>query len=174
MDNKRKNFYIFLDIDGVLWDWNWRLDAIDKGKIKNRLFVSEFNPKSMEALNFLIEEMNKTHNTKVVISSTWRGNLELADEVLRANNINYDDELLATKISGTPAKRGEEILEFLNTHESGDFIILDDESFDFKNHFSPDKIIKTSLYDKSLSMEHINKWLKDNEKKQEDGYEREI
>ena len=99
--DKRKNFYIFLDIDGVLWDWDWRLGAIDKGKIKRISYIADLNPKSIEALNFLIEKLNENFNAKLVISSTWRSNLEETREILQNNGLKYDDELYATNISNT-------------------------------------------------------------------------
>lgn len=30
----KEYFYIFLDIDGVLWDWPQRIDDIKNGKVK--------------------------------------------------------------------------------------------------------------------------------------------
>ena len=158
--DKKKNFYIFLDIDGVLWDWDWRLKAIDKGQIKNLHFISDFNPKSVQALNFLIEKLKEENDVKLVISSTWRNNLEFTSEIFKNHNLNYDGELLATKLSDHREKRGLEILDFLKTHEKGDFVIIDDEYCDLKNHFSTDKIIKTAIFDNSLSQKHIDAWLK--------------
>ena len=157
--DKRENFYIFLDIDGVLWDWDWRLDAIDKGKIKSKHFIEEFNPKSIDALNYLINKINETREVKLVISSTWRSDLDFTKEIFDKLNVSYSGEYFGTKITGHPEKRGLEILDFLQNHEKGDYLIIDDESFDFKQHFSNDKIIKTSLYNDSLSKKHIDKWL---------------
>lgn len=157
--DKKNLFYIFLDIDGVLWDWDWRLKAIDKGLITKTHYICDFNPKSIEALNLLTEKLEENNDVKLVITSTWRSDLDFTKEVFDKHKLNYNDELLATKITGHPEKRGLEILDFLNSHDKGDFVIIDDESFDYKNHFSNNKIIKTSLYDNSLSSKHINSWL---------------
>ena len=51
------------------------------------------------------------------------------------------------------------VLDFLQNHEKGDFLIIDDESFDYKQHFSNDKIIKTAIFKESLSKKHIDTWL---------------
>lgn len=157
---QKKNFYIFLDIDGVLWDWDFRLAGINNGTIKRVHYIADLNPKSIKAMNYLLKTLNKTHNPKIVLSATMRSNMKLAQEILSSNGLEYNDELLATKLSFQPSKRGREILEFLNTHEKGDFLILDDESYDFKEHFSSDKIIKTSLNNESLTKKHVTNWLK--------------
>ena len=157
--NKKENFYIFLDIDGVLWDWDWRLDALDKGKIKSKQFITEFNPKSIDALNYLLDKINETHEAKLVISSTWRSDLDFTKEIFDKHNVAYQGEYFGTKITNHPEKRGLEILDFLQNHEKGDFVIIDDEYCDLKQHFSNDKIIKTALYNDSLSKKHIDKWL---------------
>ena len=57
MKNK-ENFYIFLDIDGVLWDWNWRKNEFKNGNSKQML-ANKFNPESIAAINFLREIRDK-------------------------------------------------------------------------------------------------------------------
>ncbi|MBQ8424746.1 MAG: hypothetical protein IJX17_01840 [Clostridia bacterium] len=155
--DKKENFYVFLDIDGVLWDWVWRLDQIDKGKIKNKSFISEFKPKSVSALDNLLERLNEKYDTKLVISSTWRSNLEFTEETLKQNGFKYNGPLYSTPITG--GKRGEEILQYLSDKPKGKILIIDDEYNDFKKYFKPEQIIKTSLFEDSLSQKHIDNWL---------------
>jgi|688.fasta_scaffold12985_13 hypothetical protein len=62
---------IFLDIDGVLNHQNWysyRHKEIDQNDIVSHYPFYEFDPKSIEQLNRIIEETG----AKVVVSSTWR------------------------------------------------------------------------------------------------------
>lgn len=157
--DRKENFYIFLDIDGVLWDWKWRMNQIKEGKIENRAFAVEFNPESIQALNFFISELEKNYNCKLVISSTWRNDMQMTESVLQANGLKYSGELNATPISENPKNRGNEILAFLGSSKTENFVIIDDESFDFKQKFSKDKIIKTSLQDKSLTKKEVEEWL---------------
>ena len=49
----RENFYIFLDIDGVMYDW----DYMKKNNIHNFGVVNTFSPESVEALNYLMEKL---------------------------------------------------------------------------------------------------------------------
>ena len=160
--DKKENFYIFLDIDGVLWDWKWRKNAIKNGKINNTQQITEFNPKSVEALNYLSKELNKKYNVKMVISSSWRHDMNFVKKQFDTQKINYNGELYRTTITNQPERRSLEIIDFLYNHESGDFVIIDDEKFDFDEFFSKEKIIKTSIFEGSLSKKHIDKWLENN------------
>ena len=54
-----KNFYIFLDIDGVMYDWDYIIAEIDAGRMKKGEFIRKFKPESVESLNLLIEEFEK-------------------------------------------------------------------------------------------------------------------
>lgn len=154
-----KNFYIFLDIDGVLFDWKFLKQNIIEGKIKPGGIIKNFNPNSIKALNTLIERLNNNYNVNLVISSTWRHDLGYAVNILYANGLKYDFEIFATPISVTPNKRGKEILEFLKDKADYDFVIIDDEMFDYAEHFSKNKIIKTNMQNDSLNINHVNKYL---------------
>lgn len=62
---------IFLDIDGVLNHQNWfsrRHKEVDQNDIVSHYPFYEFDPKSVEQLNRIINETG----AKVVVSSTWR------------------------------------------------------------------------------------------------------
>ena len=50
-----KNFYIFLDIDGVMYDWDWIIAETNAGRMKKGEFNKKFKPESINALNFLIQ-----------------------------------------------------------------------------------------------------------------------
>ena len=80
-----ENFYIFLDIDGVLYDWVFVKQQIAMKKQKKGGIIKTFNPESISALNMLIFELEKKYNVNLVISSTWRHDLGYAINVLYAN-----------------------------------------------------------------------------------------
>lgn len=159
---EKENFYIFFDIDGVLWDWKWRRQAIENGKIKSKYDIIEFNSESVSVLNYLVERLSENYSPRLVLSSTWRQDLKRAKSVLEENGLKLEHELLSTPIFSQPQKRGEEILRFLKENPKGDFVIIDDESFDYIKHFSADKIIKTSISDSSLTKKDILDWIDKN------------
>lgn len=152
----KDKFYIFLDIDGVLYDWNFIIKNGDKksGTIKN------FNPKSIEALNFLIEKLQYTYNVEIVITSTWRINMQKTIEILLNNGLNKTIKINSTEISNYPQNRELEILNYLQNNSCKNFVIIDDEMFDFDKYFNKNHIIKTNIFNLSLNKEMVLKYLK--------------
>lgn len=158
MKNK-ENFYIFLDIDGVLWDWNWRKNEFKNGNSKQML-ANKFNPESIAAINFLIENLSKNYNCLLVISSTWRYNMEQTKNALIENGLKYDNKIYSTPILPNPYNRSEEILQFLNNKETENLLIIDDENFDFFDNFPSENIIKTNITNHSINKIDIINWSK--------------
>jgi len=153
-----RNFYIFLDIDGVMYDWNYIIAETNAGRMKRGAFIQKFKPDSIKALNMLIQQLQRDYNVGLVISSTWRVNLPFAIQTLKDNGLIYDKEIERTPISN-PAKRGEQILEYLSDKENFDFVIIDDEMFDFKKFFKQEQIIKCDMFKSALSTEKVNNFL---------------
>ena len=67
-----KKFYLFLDIDGVLWDWAYLKKEIAEGRIKKGGIAGNFKPESINSLNYLIRRLSEKYDVKLVISSSWR------------------------------------------------------------------------------------------------------
>ena len=153
-----KNFYVFLDIDGVLYDWEYLISEIKNGRMKKGKLIRKFKPESMEALNLLLRKLEKNYNVSLVISSTWRRDMPFAIETLKANGLEYDKEFTRTPFSN-PAQRGKQILEYLSDKENFDFLIIDDEMFDFKKFFCKDKIIKCDMFHSALSITMVSDFL---------------
>lgn len=158
----KDKFYIFLDIDGVLWDWDFRKKEIDQGKIKKGGMIKDFNPESIKALNFLISEINKNFNCFLVISSTWRLDMKDTIEILNENGLDYHNEFLKTDFSLTPEKRGEREILPMTEDLNGNYCIIDDENFDYKQIFPQNKIIKTNIENSSLSLNQTKMWCEKN------------
>ena len=155
-----KSFYIFLDIDGVLNDWEFFKKEIASGAMKKGTIFEHFKPESINALNNLIKTLSKQFNVILVISSSWRRNLLKTETLLRKNGLKYDGVISATPITQTPEKRGLEILQFLKGKQNYDFVIIDDDSFDYAELFNSNKIIKTDVHLSALSMNMVDNYLK--------------
>ena len=162
-----KDFYIFLDIDGVLWDWAFVKEQIALGKQKMGGIIRNFNPESIRALNTLIQKLQANYKVQLVVSSTWRYDLGYAINVLYANGLKYNGEVFATPITSSPNKRALEILEFLSDKENYEFVVIDDGMFDYLEHFDKKNIIKTNMQNDSLNISHINKYLEYIQKEKE-------
>lgn len=156
-------FYIFLDIDGVFNDWDWLIAQIESGKISRINSTYNFKPESVCALNYLITNLSKKYEIDLVISSTWRYDMEKTKKILLKHNILLADKIHKTPRHFNPRYRGEEILEYLKDNnynkDKDEFVIIDDEMFDFEKHFDKDKIIKTDIYHNSLSIKMVNNFL---------------
>lgn len=159
-----KNFYIFLDIDGVVYDYNWLKHSNNKASSLQR-----FKPESINALNYLILTLEKHYNVDLIITSTWR--LFKFDELIAIFNnsgLIYDKTIHKTKDNNNPITRSKEILEYLNDKKDRDnFVIIDDESFDFDLHFNKKNIIKTNIKDNALNKEMVDNFLKTFSKNEE-------
>ena len=156
----KPNFYIFLDIDGVMFDWEY-IKSCERSREILKLHI--FNPKSVEALNYLMKEMGKQYNVNLVISSIWRLFMKETEEVFKKNNICYPNKLTCTPHFYDPHERGGEIMQYLKNvnfnKNKDDYLIIDDETFDFDKYFPKSKFIKTNIFNASLSMEMVQKYL---------------
>ena len=168
MDKKHK-FYIFLDIDGVMWDWNYLKQVETKSNTIVRA-DSVLNPKSVQALNALIHTLDQGFDTRLVVSSSWRNVKAKRDN----NYLLYDygleykkpiDHTILRDEMDRPYTRGQEIQDYLDKHMisamHGDYVIIDDEMDTLKPYQNAGKVIETSM-SKGLNMEHIRDFLRDN------------
>ena len=147
-------FYIFLDIDGALWDVKWRLVQIFKGRIKKGGLVKSFNQESIRSLNYLIESLENKYETILVISSSWRYNMEMTKKTLFNQGLNYKKQMLKTGICTNRQKEIEEFLIENNINEN--FLVIDDAKLDFQQK----NFIKTSIKDGCLNINKVKNWLK--------------
>lgn len=153
-----ENFYVFLDIDGVMYDWKWILSQSKKGGRLDR-----FKPESVFALNYLLDILSHDFKTQLVISSTWRHDMIDTRDTLINNGVKLDNvSLSATPISNTPLFRGREILDYLNGDIDCNYIIIDDELCDIPKYFSVSRVIKTNMQDSALNIDMVKCCLEKN------------
>lgn len=152
----KENFFVFLDVDGVLWDIKYL-----KNKSNDKDKKEVFNPKSIDALNYLIEKLELFYNVNIVISSFWRYTLlNRLIKILKRENLNYDKEFLATEKTYYFNSRGKEISKFLKDKVNNDnFVIIDNRNFDFDKYFDKKNIIKTNVKNMSLNKNLVDKFL---------------
>lgn len=169
MEGKEK-FYVFLDIDGVLWDWQWRISQMKLGNVKNACSINIFNPESIQALNILMDYLGKDFNCELVLSSSWRRAFGFAIKNLYANGVHLPNNISRTSIDNPILNRGKRIKMYLQEKDDKDnFLILDDQKRDLKKFFSEDNIIKTNIYAQSLTLSQIQNWIAQRENTPEIG-----
>lgn len=157
----KKKFYVFLDIDGVLFDWDYikSLSEEHHGGI-----MTSFHPDSISALNYFLAQLSIAYDVELVISSTWRSNMNYTMNVLVENGLKTNDIFVSkTEMSATPHYRGKEILNYLqNKKDKENYAIIDDELFDYKKYFDFKRIIKTDIFKESLRKHMIDDFFKRN------------
>lgn len=80
------------------------------------------------------------------------------NKILKDNGLIYNKLIERTPIYD-PAKRGEQILDCLDDKSNFDFIIIEDEMFDYRKFFNQDKIIKCKMFHFALSIPMVNNFL---------------
>lgn len=151
---------IFLDIDGVLNNYGSAYDllygVLDKMHLR-RAFMRNYDIFGIRKRNVkLLSKIIKKTGAKVVLSSSWRGSWymdydlksprqKLLEDMLRKYNIEVIGITPRISCDGHYSHRAHEIVQWLSQHESevGNFIILDDESFDLQV-FKDKELILTS------------------------------
>lgn len=156
----KEKFYLFLDIDGVLWDWNWRKSCNPKANCRIPPVLGKLNPNSVKALNILIEYLEKDYDLQLVISSTWRIGMALTIKTLEKNNVNLPKNITRTPINIFAKNRGLEIRKYLEGKENKEnILIIDDKTFDFDKLFESDCFIKTDIINSGLTIESSENWI---------------
>lgn len=111
---------IFLDIDGVLNSTQSIEENYLNGHKENASKI--FIPQAVFLINMLIE----IKKVDVVISSTWRYNMDKVFEVFMRNSL--DVESIIGRTPFLEDTRGAEIDKYLSNHkEISNFIIIDDD-----------------------------------------------
>lgn len=133
---------IFLDIDGVV-----RTDNSDKfwsnllnTKIPISVFERKFDKKSISILNEIVYYTN----AKVVISSSWKNNFSLNElkDIFKKEGFNGE----VIDVTKCLYNRGEEIQEYLDTHNINKYVVIDDNIKDIRNHINSKRIIECDSY----------------------------
>lgn len=160
----KKHFYIFLDIDGVLWDYKWLKQEIENGKIKKGGLIQSFNSESVNALNYLFKKLSNKYEIYLVISSTYRKDMNKLKSLFKDYKLNISTIQNICPLPSLNLTREEEILNFVVKNKAKNYLIIDDETNNLKNLFSQKNIIKTNIYNSSLNMDMVKNALKNIER----------
>lgn len=152
----KPKFYIFLDIDGVLNNANYINYMHFVGVTRKTDTLDERN---VQALNKLIDELKKSYEVEIVISSTWRLDMRYTIDTLRDSGVLYDKKYHNITID-LETERGVLIKQFLRAAEPyKGYVVIDDDSFDIKEYIPPKNFIHTD-YSYGLTFINVNKFLR--------------
>lgn len=156
----KKLFYIFLDIDGVFWDYKWLKEEINAGKIKKGGIINTFKLDSIIAFNYLLKILHNNYDIVVVISSTYRNNMNKLTELFCEYNVDFDLIKEITPLKNLNGKRDDEILAFIKERNVNEYLIIDDEEINARKFFKNHSTIKTNIFENSLSLEMVKNAIK--------------
>lgn len=182
MNNDKKPFYVFLEVDGVLFDTKSNFHY--HGPYYLDVIEPFLKPSSIDACNNLLKSLETEYNTKLVIISRRRCSMSKCISYIKHYGLKYDKPIFSTKF--IPGARGKKIIDFMQNDginnidkipSLNDFInyIFSKSETDekFKNYvvINPTKhkirfqipnshIIKTNPINNSLNQEQVDKFLK--------------
>ena len=114
---------IFLDIDGVLNIMSNSYRTFMKP------YGQHIEPHLVQRLNYLIEKTN----ANIVISSSWRGDMEDTEKQMNEQGFKHWDKVIGKTGRDKEGHRGNEIKEWLTIHKDNkieSFCVLEDETAD--------------------------------------------
>jgi len=120
---------LFLDFDGVL--------NIIKGENPTYLKEFHFEPKLVDNLNKLLDSIP---DLKIVVSSSWREDLEDAIEQLKLSGFKYEDRIIG--VTSDLGHRGKEISNSLDHLEYSKYLVIDDNINEIKELIPYDRILR--------------------------------
>lgn len=175
-NNEKRPYYIFMDIDGTLYD-NIYANQIH-GPYLQYIEKPCLNPKSINAINFLLQTLENNYDTKLVITSGHRNNMSMCLQYLYDYGLKYDKPIFCTDF--VPGTRGKKIIDYLNkdgkklltyprlktifarklykkqdNQDFKDYVVIDDKKSIIRKHIPPERRIITNKEKQSLTMEQV-------------------
>lgn len=176
----REKFYVFLDIDGTLWDM--------KDLHKRKKFVVKLNPKSIQAVYALMDSLEQKYDAELVITSRRRSNWRACLHFLYQEGFDiFKYTLHKTHLINWKKPRGVKIAEYMYNDRIGNFgdkqklfprlfekhmakkenkkmkdnfVVIDDDMSPLKDYVLPENIIRTNGHNRSLDIEMVEEFLR--------------
>lgn len=111
MENKKtkENYYVFLDIDGTLWDAKFAYNVYGAGF--NYIVDPRLKKDSIEAVNLLLRSLEEKFDTQLVITSKRREYMNECVSYLQKYGLKYDKPILCLPFGKN--YRGERIIGYM-------------------------------------------------------------
>lgn len=176
----KERFYVFLDIDGTLWDY--------KSMVTKRRSMVSLNPESVSALEVLLESIKNQYNLEFVITSRRRLDWWDCMDFLEFNGFDvYKYFPNRTQVERVETPRGVKIAEYMFNCEKGlhdikpkyfskffqkkrarkvteqmtdNFVVIDDDMKPLVDYIPRRNIIRTDIRSRALDIEMVETFLK--------------
>ena len=179
-ETMREQYFIFLDIDGTLVDFDYGCQV--RGPFFTFGENTVLNPESIEALNLLIESLEQKYDTRLVITSGRRKNFPACARNLFENGLKYDKPITCTPLES--GRRGQKIVDFMMTsslprhpkvqkavdfilkryadHGYKNYVVLENDVSKIRYEIPPARRIITNAKHRALQPSQVEKYLKAN------------
>lgn len=176
----RDQYFVFLDIDGTLVDFNYGQRM--RGPFFEFGENTVLNPESIEALNLLLESLEQKFDTRLVITSGRRKNFVPCVKNLYDNGLKYNRAITCTPL--TQERRGQKIVDYMMTssfprypklqkmvdfimrryadHGYKNYVVLENDASKIRYEIPPERRIMTNAKKRALQPEQVVKYLKAN------------
>lgn len=176
-ETMREQYFIFLDIDGTLVDFEYGQRV--RGPFFSFGENTVLNPESIEALNLLIQSLEQTYDTRLVLTSGRRENLRACVRNLYDNGLKYDRPITCTPLE--EGRRGQKIIDFMMTsslpkhpklqkivdyllrryadHGYKNYVVLDNDVSKIRYEIPPERRIVTNAKRRALQPYQVEKYL---------------
>lgn len=166
-----KDFYIFLDVDGVLCSWTWIIHFYHNIK-ESDYYEKYLSPNNVKVLDNFLTKL-RLHNLKpviVVASTAWRDDEDIIklEKTLKRYGLNYSDTFKRTTTQ-EGGDRLNQVLKYIDDYNEenptkpikNNFVIVDDETKNMQGRIDEKFIITaTGVYKDGLTDENINNYFK--------------
>lgn len=179
-ETMREQYFIFLDIDGTLVDFEYGQRV--RGPFFSFGENTVLNPESIEALNLLIQSLEQTYDSRLVLTSGRRENLRACVRNLFENGLKYDRPITCTPLE--PGRRGQKIVDFMMTssmprhprlqkvvdyllrryadHGYKNYVVLENDASKIRYEIPPERRIMTNAKKRALQPYQVERYLKAN------------
>ena len=177
---KKQPYYVFMDIDGTLWDIESARSV--HGPFLPEIALPTLKTESVAAINIMLENLEKRFDTKLVITSRHRSNMVECVNYLRFNGVTYYKPIYCTAFR--PGLRGEKIVDFMenqgekpftyptlgnlferilytkrNNQDFKNYVVIDDNKKAISKHIPPERRIVTNKRDGALTFDQVINYL---------------
>jgi len=156
--NNHKNFYIFLDIDGVLAT-SHQFNS-NRKKWHPMFNCYRFDEKCVKVFNSILDNVS---GATIILSSDWKHHysIEQMNQIFKWNSVNavvtdVTPDLWGVKftaLSQLEDCRADEILKYVHEHEIQNWIAIDD--LDLSPWISPEHFVRTPRVSEGIKQSGI-------------------
>lgn len=178
----KENYYVFLDIDGTLWDAKYAYGIY--GGNFNYVSYPRLKKDSINAVNLLLRSLEEKFDTKLVITSRRREDMNDCIEYLQKYGLKYDKPILCLPFGKT--YRGARIIGYMQEQNdkpehlsrpqnllskllnafiikgSQNYVVLEDDFKLIKNSIPSRRLIFSNHQRKSITTKQVESYLKAN------------